>query len=333
MNQKFPMMPRRECHELAGARVSHPRVFPAPERAGGTPALRLSRFSGMNRKPGQLGDFPASLGPVFRVALAAALFLWLGTGSLPAQVTFIDAGTLADTAATAPARERPVRLTVAVLRFLPQSRAGRYVGLLPTNGPLTQVVAALGKQGQVNLLYLGDRDLAGATNAAACFDSAERRPAFSLHAAANASLTNRQFGLHLRVAARPAAGGRAELEWDGQFSWSPDLIDGWAGEKYLLFGMRVASVLKPGSVYSDDDDDEGRGINIGGLFKKKPKEPKPASVAPDLSFLIAERREVALRGHQLAQPEELVITAVPSPAHDPKQPEFLYLIQQFTWAD
>ena len=168
---------------------------------------------------------------------------------------------------------------------------------------------------------------------AARFDSAERRPAFSLRADVNQSLTNREFGLHLKVAVLPAGGERVELNWTGSFSWAPGLIDQWAGEKYLLFGMKVAAFLKPGAVYQEGDEDEEaapRGVNLGGLFKRKPKETNVVAVASEISFLVAERQEVPLKGRHLVQPGELVVSLFPI-GDDPKQPGFICLFQQFTW--
>ena len=250
-----------------------------------------------------------------------------------AQVTFIDVDALPSLAGNSAPRKQPVRVSVAVLRFLPKN--AKVAPHFPTNGLLTQAVAALGQQGQVNLLYLGDRYLAGTEAVAARFDSAERRPAFSLDAAVNHTLTNREFGLHLKVAVMPVGGERMELNWSGSFSWAPGLIDQWAGEKYLLFGMKVAAILKPGAVYQEGDDDEDsapRGVNIGGLFKRKPKATNAVTVASEVSFLVAERREVPLAGKQIAHPDQLVVSLFPI-GDDPKQPGFICLFQQFAWDD
>lgn len=266
------------------------------------------------------------------LAASAGLMSFSASG----QVTFIDVDRQDETTTVASPRQRPVRLTVAVLRFLPKS--AKATPQFPTNGLLSTVVSTLSQQGQVNLLYLGERDLAGPDAVPARFDSSERRPAFSLNPDVNHSLTNREFGLHLKVAALPVGGNRLELHWSGSFSWSPNLIDQWAGEKYLLFGMRVAALLQPGAVYEEggeeDEDAAPRGINIGGLFKKKPKvtNAAPVSVATDISFLAAERQEVPLQGKQIAQPDELVTGIFPI-GDDPKQPGFIYVFQQFTWAD
>lgn len=246
-----------------------------------------------------------------------------------AQVIFIDPDTVKTAAKSLPL-ETPAHLSVVVIRFLPHGKAARHSDPLLTNNTLPQIVKALGKKGQVNLLFYGERDLAGPTNATVRFNSTERRPAFSLDADTNRSLTNREFGLRLEIAAHTAPDHRTQLDWNGNFSWSPNLMDAWAGEKYLMFGMRVAKLIKPGSVYSEDDDDGGQGINIGSLFKRKPKEPKESKAPVDISFIEIERRDIDLKGRSIVSPGELTISVTPSPGADPDQPEFIYLIQQMS---
>ena len=270
-----------------------------------------------------------------QAVLTAALLIACAVSQSQAQVIFIDVDKSAapapgNSAAAAGGVSRPARIHAAVARFLPKEKSGRLPGNISTNTTLPQLIAALGKHGQVNLLYLGDRFTDVGTNSLARFESLERRPAFALNADANRSLTNREFGLELRTGVRVIDDQRGELHWNGRFSWSPDLIDAWVGDKYLLFGMRVATVLKPGLVYYEsDDDDSARGINIGGLFRKKPK---PTNSVPDFSFLVAERRQVPLEGRQILRPGELSITAIPIPTN-PKEPEVIYLVLHFSPAD
>lgn len=251
--------------------------------------------------------------------------------SASAQVIFIDSDTVNNAVKALPL-ETPAHLSVVVIRFLPKGKKARYTEALPTNSSLPQIVEYLGKNGQVNLLFYGERDLTGPTNATVRFNSTERRPAFSLDAATNQSLTNREFGLRMEITAHSTAEQKIQLDWKGNFSWSPNLIDSWAGEKYLLFGMRVAKLIKPGSVYSEDDDSDegGQGINIGGLFKRKPKETKEAKASPDISFITIERRDIELKGRSTVAPGELIVSVTPFPEADPEQPEFIYLIQQLS---
>ncbi len=258
---------------------------------------------------------------------------------LPAQVIFINADDLAlasaSTNLTAAASTPPVHLHAAIVRFLP-GKGGKSAPEFPGESTLAAVVAALAKQGQVNLLYSGDRVSPGGPGHPATFDSVERRPAFSTQAAANQALTNREFGLRLTLKTRPLVDGRTELDWQGRFLWSSDLLNSWAGEKYLVFGMRVAQLARPGLFYyqSDDPDEDDRpGLNLRGLFSKKKKdEPPPKSAAPDISFLALENREIPLSGRRPVKPGELIVISTPTNL-DPKQPEFIYLLVRFTEAD
>ncbi|MBI5801850.1 MAG: hypothetical protein HZA92_14150 [Verrucomicrobia bacterium] len=256
-----------------------------------------------------------------------------------AQVIFINVDDIPPAAssnlpATA-SNSTPVHLHVAVVRFLP-AKAGQSAPDFAGGTTLAAVVATLAKQGQVNLLFSGDRVTPGGAAHPATFDSVERRPAFFTKAEANQTLTNREFGLRLTLTAIPLADGRIELDWQGRFMWSSDLLNAWAGEKYLVFGMKVAQFARPGLFYyqSDDpDEDEPAGINLRALFgKKKKAEPPPKSAVPDISFLSLEDREIPLSGQRPVKSGELVVISTPT-NRDLKQPEFIYMLLRFTEAD
>ena len=269
--------------------------------------------------------------------------------SVPAQVIIIDPDTLA--AAASSGIVLPVsglELQVTIIRFVPKAKGGAPGGT-PFQGSPKQVIESLGSLGQVNLLFSAVRETHAFQDNQMRFLSQERKPAFALDPAANAGITNRFFGLDLAVKAGSLRGGAVRLEWDGAFSWSPTLIDQWAGEKYLLFGMRVASILKPGSVYEtkdDDDTDSGEGINLrklgsqlGSLFKRKPKNVKDAAeqlkanekkpvVAPTIGALMwAERHEVPLKGLYTLRFGENLVQQIPV-VTNPDEPEFIYFILQ-----
>ena len=269
----------------------------------------------------------------FGLALFAAFRLEV---PLPAQVIFINVDDLpanASTNLTATATNTPpLTLRAAIVRFLP-AKAAKAAPEFGVDSTLSGVVAALAKQGQVNLLYSGDRVTPGGTNNQAVFDSVERRPAFSTDATQNQALTNREFGLRLTLNARRLLDNTTELRWEGRFMWSSDLLNSWAGEKYLVFGMRVAQLIRPGLFYyqSDDPDDDDRaGINLRALFGKK-KDPPPKA-APDISFLSAQDREAPLTGQRPVKSGELIVIATPT-GQDPKEPEFIYLLLQFSDTD
>jgi hypothetical protein len=259
----------------------------------------------------------------------------------PAQVTFINvddipsATSFTNRALTTVTSAPPVHLHCAVVRYLP-AKGGKIAPEFTGESTLAAVVASLAKQGQVNLLYSGDRVTPGGIANPATFDSVERRPAFSTAAEQNQTLTNREFGLRLSLKTRPLADGRTELDWQGRFLWSSDLLNAWAGEKYLVFGMKVAQFARPGLFYyqSDDpDEDEPAGLNLRALFgKKKKAEPPPKSVVPDISFLTLENQEIPLSGQRPVKPGELIVISTPT-NRDPKQAEFIYLMVRFTEAE
>lgn len=265
--------------------------------------------------------------------LLAALLL---APSAWAQVIFINVDDIPAAAATnfaANAGAPPLHLHAAVVRFLP-AKAAKTAPEFTGESTLAAVVAALAKQGQVNLLYSGDRITPGGAVSQAVFDSVERRPAFSTSAELNQSLTNREFGLRLTLKARPLTDGHTELDWQGRFMWSSDLLNAWAGEKYLVFGMKVAQFARPGLFYyqSDDpDEDEPAGLNLRSLFGKKKAAPAK-EIVPDISFLSAEDREIPLSGQRPVKPGELVVISTPT-NRDPKQQEFIYLLVRFTEAE
>lgn len=226
---------------------------------------------------------------------------------------------------------RVVQFDVVLVRFLPRDKTRvPDVGSL-TNAPLSQFIAGLGKQGQVNLLYVGNRDLCGASGAPVVFDSCDKRPAFSLDKATNDVLTNRVFGLSLRVQAERAANERVSVSWNGWFAWSPTILDAGVGEKFLQFGFKVAKLLKPGMVFedSDDEDDEesGPGINIGALFKKKKPPEKKALTAEQISYLQADRQEVSLNNSSEFGNGEQRILCLPTP----DQNEYIFFILRPSW--
>ena len=268
-----------------------------------------------------LGCAGFALACVLAVKPAAAQVIFINADELPPEAT----NQLASTSVLP-----PCEMQVALVRFLP-AKASKPVPEFPDGSELISIIPTLSKQGQVNLLYIGNRNVRGGqgTNAIASFDSVERRPAFSLHKELNQTLTNREFGLWLGLMVRPLAEKQVELNWNGRFMWSPDLLNAWAGEKYLVFGMRVAALLRPGLFYYESDNDEEdtpAGINIGALFKRKSKTP-PKEKVPDISFLSAEDREIPIAGsHAVGEGQTVIFSTRVN--DDPKAPEYIYLVLQ-----
>jgi hypothetical protein len=263
------------------------------------------------------------------MALVSALLLALPCS---AQVIFINVDDIPFHASTntgiAP-HIPSLHLHTAIVRFLP-AKISKPIPEFTGDATMAAVVSALAKQGQVNLLYSGDRVAPGGIDSVAIFDSVERRPAFSTKAKLNQTLTNRAFGLRLTLKARPLVNGSVELKWNGDFTWSSDLLNAWSGEKYLVFGMRVAQFARPGLFYYEDADqgeDEPAGLNLRSLFGRK-KEALPKSVVPDISFLSADDRKIPLIGQRSVKPGELIVVSTVSNL-DPEQPEVVFLLLRF----
>jgi hypothetical protein len=260
------------------------------------------------------------------------ILLCLLPAHLFAEVIFINADTLSSNAVP-PVFGNPFSVSVALLHFVPKDKSATLDDKLPLNNGMAGVVKTLAAEGKVNLLYVGTHSQNWMANEASLFDSLERRPAFSLVPDAESLYTNRQFGLHLQVRARPETNQQIHLEWEGNFSWSDDLIKFWSADKFLTFGMSVAKILKPGAVFTEggEDDEEQSGINLRSLFGKKKKEKKEDeetnTPTNNVSFLDVDFQQVALDGKQdLPLGEVTVLSYKSDMAKD--SDEMIYLLLQ-----
>lgn len=189
-------------------------------------------------------------------------------------------------------------LECVAFRYIPK-KGGR-APEIPAAGDLYPLFQTLSKSGTFNLLYFGSRSIHNLETAV--LRSLEIRPVFTLNEAANKTLTNRNFGLNLQVSPKLTSTNYIAYKLTGSFSWSPELLDYSASEKYIVLGFRLAGLIQPGLVRETSDDEEAdtepSGINLRTLFsRKKNKEKQPAepAVKPvDLSWLETERREIQL---------------------------------------
>ncbi len=248
-----------------------------------------------------------------------------------AQVYFIDVDSLPPTVIPP---EPPALLSVntALVRFVP--KGNKFMGTLPSDQTISDVLKALGKEGKVNLLYLGTRFFDRQLTQTAKFDAVEERPSFSLVTGKETTLTNRQFGLKLDLRAKWEINGAIQLEWDGNFSWSNELLNLWVGDKYLMFGMSVAKILKPGLLFTeggeDEDEPEQTGVNLRALFgkKKEVKKEEPVSATiTNVSFLDTDFQSIALIGKQQVQSGEIAILEYPGRAGGESGEKIFLLLQ------
>ncbi|MDB6055753.1 MAG: hypothetical protein JWN25_3276 [Verrucomicrobiales bacterium] len=246
------------------------------------------------------------------------------------QAILVDPDSLVST--NIPGQINSVEALLGVVRFIPKGALKPYLDQNPTDADCSQLVKRLSKDGQVNLLYSGNRFFGGGQGDHACFTSLEKRPNFTLGGAAPAA--DNEYGIHLDLLVTNSAENVPEVRWQGDCVWSTDLINTWAGEKYLLFGMKLAKILKPGMVYtttdpgSDDDVDEGNGINIGKFFRKKKPEKKEEPPAADKnpSFIPADRQVLKWEGKGNPIVRSTQIKVLPG---DDKIKELIFVVLQF----
>ena len=101
--------------------------------------------------PRRLRTKPCSLARLSLLLLATSAF---------AQVTFINSDDIPPAPSTnltaTSTNTPPLTLRVAVVRFLP-AKSGKAAPEFPGVPTMPSVISTLAKQGQVNLLYVGDR--------------------------------------------------------------------------------------------------------------------------------------------------------------------------------
>lgn len=246
---------------------------------------------------------------------------------------FINADTLPSNTA-APLFGSPFSVSVALLHFVPKEKSIPSNNNLPLNDGMAGVIKALSAEGKINLLYVGTHSQNWMAGEVSLYDALERRPAFSLIPDDESPYTNRQFGLHLQLGAKPETNQQIHLEWTGTFSWSNDLIKFWSADKFLTFGMSVAKILKPGAVFTeggDDDEQEQSGINLRSLFgKKKPQKKETEETAAktnSVSFLDVDFQQVTLDGKRELPLGEVTVLSYKSTAAKDTD-EIIYLLLQ-----
>jgi hypothetical protein len=205
--------------------------------------------------------------------------------------------------------------------------------------------------GGLRTLCYSTKDVCLEAVSTAAFVAEESRPVFVRDAEADASPTNKIYGVRLHVAARllpapstpnPAAAtaGRSrqlEIGWQGAYAWSQNLISAW--ERVALRAFKAASKV-PGITYQSDVEDEDgflnsrEGIDVGGLFGKKRKKaapeeaPQPQAATGEPSYLgDTARMEVVLSGRRQLADGELFVERLPSVRPDGKVDTLYFILQ------
>jgi hypothetical protein len=162
---------------------------------------------------------------------------------------------------------RTLSLEVAVLRFKPAKAERILQGFKNLSGNLNSVVDSLKADGAVSVLYSGSRDIRLEEKCKAKFDALENRPVMIVGKPANGIPPVTAYGLALEISINSIGEDRFGLGWEGNVSWSPEVVDSWKGEKFMSFMTGAASIAKTASSLAGGTDnktiDSGADIGLG----------------------------------------------------------------------
>ena len=221
---------------------------------------------------------------------AGLIALWLALAGLaappPGQVLMLTNEMSLDAAVLTPPPN--VSVLVTLLRHRPVNHvsvAAEKVGGCQTLPELAQLLRVAGP---LEVLCHARREVACGPAARAEFRTVETRAAYFVQDL-GASPTNHSFGLDLHADVRvlsPATSTTPSwlaLSWEGTWSGSSVLLAGW--EKLAVRGFNLARAV-PGITYTKAEPDEdgfvntSGGTDLGGLFRRKKKDPKKTGPAP-----------------------------------------------------
>ena len=170
------------------------------------------------------------------------------------------------------AEARTVQLEVTVLRFKPLKAERLLKGFKDLKGDLPAIVENLKADGEISILYTANRDLRLEDKAKARFDALETRPVVIIGKVGAPIPPATAYGVKLEVTPRPGGGERFGLNWEGEVSWSPEIVDRWQGEKFMNFASGTVSALgKSGLLGKDVSQNVDMGLNLAQLFNPKGK--------------------------------------------------------------
>ena len=167
---------------------------------------------------------------------------------------------------------RSVQVEITVLRFKPLKAERLLRGFKDLKGDLSAVVENLKADGEISILYTANRDLRLEDKAKAKFDALETRPIVIIGKPGAPIPPATAYGVKLEVTPRPGSGDKFGLNWEGEVSWSPEIVDRWQGEKFLSFaGGAVSALGKSGLLGKDVSQNVDVGLNLAQLFNPKGK--------------------------------------------------------------
>lgn len=171
-----------------------------------------------------------------------------------------------------PATSQSISLDVAVLLFKPAKAERLMRGFKDLKGDLYTVVESLKPDGSVSVLYNATRDLRLEDKARAKFDALETRPIIIIGKPSAPIPPATAYGLKLEITARPGSGNVYGLGWEGEVTWSPEIVERWQGERFLSFASSALGTLKTAGVLGGKDAKTGdMGLELAQLFNPKGK--------------------------------------------------------------
>ncbi|MDB6055754.1 MAG: hypothetical protein JWN25_3277 [Verrucomicrobiales bacterium] len=190
----------------------------------------------------------------------------------PAAIT-ATAVVAATTQSSSFASIKTLALEVSVIRYKPNKPERVLDGFRDLGGNLTMVIDKLKADGEISILYYGTREMRLEDKSKVKFDALETRPVMIVGKPGTPLPPVTSYGLNLEILAKSFEGERFGLSWEGSVMWSPEIVDGRKGEKFLNFISGAATVAsKAGALAGDNkmvSSASDIGLNFAQLFSPK----------------------------------------------------------------
>jgi hypothetical protein len=168
---------------------------------------------------------------------------------------------------------KTLALEVSVVRYKPNKPERVLEGFRDLGGNLTMVIDKLKADGEVSILYYGTREMRLEDKSRVKFDALETRPVMIVGKPGTPLPPVTAYGLNLEILAKSFEGERFGLSWEGSVMWSPEIVDGRKGEKFLNFISGAAVVASKASALAGDNKTVASaadiGLNFAQLFNPK----------------------------------------------------------------
>jgi hypothetical protein len=167
-------------------------------------------------------------------------------------------------------------------------------------------MTALQAEGEVTVLYSGTRDIRYEEKNKAKFDALETRPVLVIGKPNAPIPPATSYGVSLEVMTRLADEGRFGLQWEGNLTWSPEILDKRVGERFLTFASGAAAAVKRSGIVGSDSK-AGAAADIGlGLAEMFTPKGRPAE---NEIYELPVNKVVAFGSSRICRSGELIIHA------------------------